>query len=368
MHIMTLRDAGLTAWTGMADALAHRLNPARGLTENGRRFAAMSLLAMGRELLESAGVDVRGLSRLELSARLLHTRTLGTGDFPSLLAHVASKRLRDAYESTPRTFLEWAREAPPATDFKPINVVTMSGAPELLQVNEHGEFTYGSVTSAGVSYELLTFGRIVGLTRQALINDDLRAFERLTAAFGAAAARLESAMVYAQLTSNPVMADDEQLFSEEHENVVADELDLTALGVARAAMRAKTGINGELLNIAPAYLIVPAALEHTAYQFTSANYVPVEPGAINEFRAGGRAALTPVVEPLLDAHSPTAWYVLAAPNACDTVEFCRLAGAEEPVVEQKVDFTTDGVQFRVRHDFAAKTIDWRGAYCGGIAD
>lgn len=368
MLIHTITDEGITAWRGMVEALTHRVNPAARLTENGQRFAAMSLLGMGRELLERAGVPVRGLARMELAGKLLQTRTLGTGDFPSLLSHVASKRLRDGYAAAPRTFLGWAREAPAATDFRPIKVVTMSGAPELLQVAEHGEFTYGTVTATGEDYQLLTFGRIVPLTRQALVNDDLRGFDRLAVAFGDAAARLENAMVYAQLTGNPQMADGELLFSGAHENVGAAALDAAALAAARTAIRVQAGISGEPLALAPRFLVVPAALEQVAYQLTSPAYVPATAGAINEFRAGGRSALEPVIEPLLDAHDPAGWYALAAPGACDTVEYVRLEGGEVPVIETKVDFSSDGMLFRVRHDFAAKAVDWRGAYRGGIDD
>jgi hypothetical protein len=127
-------------------------------------------------------------------------------------------------------------------------------------------------------------------------------------------------------------------------------------------MRKMKGAQNEELNLAPAYLVVPAALEQTAYNLTSANFVPATATTQNEFRAGGRTAVEPVVEPILDATSATAWYAVASSGAVDTVEYCYLDGAEGPVVETKPGWEVDGVEMKCRLDFAAKAIDNKGLH------
>jgi hypothetical protein len=107
---------------------------------------------------------------------------------------------------------------------------------------------------------------------------------------------------------------------------------------------------------------VPAALEQTAYQLTSANYVPTTQAGVSEFRAGGKTALDPVVEPILDANSATAWYLAANNSQVDTVEFCYLDGAEGPQMESNVDFDVMGKSIRCSLDFGAKALDYRGLY------
>ena len=87
------------------------------------------------------------------------------------------------------------------------------GYAQLLQTNEHGEFKYGTMRDGAETYQVITYGRIVPLSRQAIVNDDMRAFDRLTTAFGFSARRLENRLVYAQLTSNPTMADGGALFN-----------------------------------------------------------------------------------------------------------------------------------------------------------
>jgi hypothetical protein len=366
-RVRTVSDETQTRLAGLEEAFEHRVNPKATLTDNGRQYRGMTLLEMGREHLERCGINTRGMARMQLASQILQHRSggsLSTSDFASLLANVANKRLRQSYEENMPSYRRWARQAPDAPDFKAMTVVNLAGAPDLLQVNEHGEFKYGAMTDGKETYSLITYGRIVSLTRQALINDDLRGFDRLVGAFGNSAARLENRTVYSILTANAALGDGTALFAAGHSNLAGAgaAISVASLGVGRAAMRLQKGLQAEELNLAPAYLIVPATQEALAYQFTSSNFTPTQPSQVNEFRAGGRTALEPIVEAILDANSTLAWY-LAADNAqVDTVEFCHLEGASGPVVESDVGFEVDGINYKARLDFAAKAIDYRGLY------
>lgn len=355
---------------GIAEALLHRLDPSAPLSGNGRRFRGMTLLEMGRTHMAARGFNCDGMGRVELAGALLTHRSggpMGTSDFSNLLANVAKKRLRAAYAENPGTYRRWARRAPDLPDFKPASVVQLSAMPDLLQVNEAGEFTYGSMSDGASSYSLITYGRIVGFTRQAMVNDDLRAFDRMVAGFGAAAMRLENRLVYAQITGNPAMSDGVALFHASHGNLgtgAGSALQTSALTAGRTAMRTQKGLAAEELNIVPATLIVPAALEQTAYQLTSPAMQATTPDKINEFRQGGRTSVEPVIEPILDANSATAWYFAGANSQVDTVEYCWLEGADGPTIESQIDFASDGLQLKARLDFACKALDFRGLYKG----
>jgi hypothetical protein len=201
----------------------------------------------------------------------------------------------------------------------------------------------------------MTYGKIVALTRQAIVNDDLRAFDRLVTAFGYAARRKENQLVYAQRQAAGN-------YTAPRNNLGDDALSYEALSAMRAAMRKQTGLAGEKLNLAAAYLIVPPSLEGLAYQLTSPNYVAATQLTTSEFRSGGRTALEPVVEAVLEDTSATAWYAVASSGMVDTVEYCYLDGAEGPVTESKTGWEIDGMEMKVRLDFAAKAIDYRGMY------
>ncbi len=69
-----------------------------------------------------------------------------------------------------------------------------------------------------------------------------------------------------------------------------------------------------------------------------------------------------LVEPRLDAASEAEWYGAADPNRIDTIEYCYLEGEEGAYLETRAGFNSDGVEMKVRLDFGAGLIDYRGLY------
>ena len=72
------------------------------------------------------------------------------------------------------------------------------------------------------------------------------------------------------------------------------------------------------------------------------------------------AQLSLVVEPRLV--STTRWYLVGSPSEIDGLEFAYLAGAPGPQIETHAGFEIDGVSVKVRLDFGAGFVDWRGWY------
>lgn len=363
-QIRTVGDEHETRLRGIENALMHRANPGNKLDDNGRQFRGMTMLEMAREVVEGLGRSTRGMSKMELAAAAIQMRSgyMGTGDFVNLLGGVGQRILRAAYDQAPTTFQLWARRASNLQDFRIRNVIGVSGDTELKKLNEHGEYTYGSLSEDGTGYKAMSYGRSLAITRQMLVNDDLDAFARVGSRFADSARRLENRLVYQQILGNPAMSDGKALFHASHNNLGAAALDLDGLAAGRTLMRKQkngTGQDAEQLNIAPAYLLVPSDLETKAYQFTSSNYTPTEAGQVNEFRAGGRTALEPIVEPLLDS-DPTAFYLLANSGQIDTVEYAYVDGYEGLRVETFASEDVDGIKLRATLDFAAKAVDWRG--------
>jgi hypothetical protein len=352
------RDERVTRRDAVANALLHRYSPTLfPLEDAARQYRGMSLLELARESLANAGVNTRGLSRDEVATRSLHS----TSDFPEILSAVTNKTLRQAYETYPRTFMLFCRQVL-ATDFKAMNRVQLGEAPQLLEVGESGEFKRGTLGESKESYKVKTYGRVVAITRQTLINDDLDAFTRIPAMYGNSIAQLESDVVWGIITSNPAMADGNALFHTTHKNLAGTgtALAVDAVGAARAAMALQTGFDKKtVLNIRPAFLIVPAALELKAEQLVAQNLVPADSTKVvpQSIRT-----LSPISEPRLDAASPTAWYLAASPNQIDTIEYAYLEGQQGAYIETRNGFDVDGVEIKCRLDFGAKAIDWRGLY------
>jgi len=165
-------------------------------------------------------------------------------------------------------------------------------------------------------------------------------------------------LVYGLLLDNAAMADGVALFHATHGNLpAATTIDAANLGIARALMRKQKGLQLEELNLAPAFLLVGPDKEQLAYQFTSSQFVPATPSAVNEFRAGGRTALEPIVDAVITGNK---WFLAASNQQVDTVEYCYLDGSEGVYLESQMGFKVDGIELKARLDFATKAIDHRG--------
>jgi phage major head subunit gpT-like protein len=338
------------------------------LNDGGREFAGMTLLEMGREVMTRTGSKIVGADRMELAALALGMRVerfsgpgyAGTTDFPYVLANVMNKSLRAAYEAYPQTWKPIAMGTT-VTDFKAKYVNQLSESPTPVEVPASGEFKYVKLTDKRESYAIKTYGNIIALNRQAIINDDLSAFNRIPSLQGRACAMMESDIVWALITSNPTMgADSTALFHANHGNLAASGtvINQTSMGAMRAAMRVQKNVQSiEYLNVEPRYIAVPAAIETVALQQTSQQFVPQQGSNVNTFKN-----LNVIVEPRLDANSATAWYGFADPSQVAIIEYAYLAGQEGIYTEMRVGFDVDGVEMKVREDFGAQILDWRGCY------
>jgi hypothetical protein len=354
------RDQADTRFAAVTAAMLHRHNPAQyKLDDASRQYRSMSLMEIAVEMLSSQGKNVRGLPKMEIAQ--LAFAGAGTTDYPSILANVANKTLRSAYQAAPQTFKPFCRMSS-AADFKPVNRTQLGDAPTLELVDESGEFKYGFIPDGKETYALGTYGKIIAVSRQAIINDDLNAFTRIPELQGRAAARLESNLVWGIITGNPNMADGNALFSSPHANLAGagTMISVASLGAARAAMRQQTGLGStEILDLMPKFLIVPTALETIAQQYVNqTNVVYTKASDFNPF-AG---ALQVVAEPRLDTNSALSWYLACGPDQIDTIEYAYLTGQEGVYLETRLGFEVDGMELKARLDFAAKAIDFRGFY------
>jgi len=353
------RDETVTRRNAVAKAILHRFDP-RGNKIDGddpaRQYAGMTLREMARAMVEGAGIDTRDMTAHKVAqAALTHT----SSDFPLILENVVTKSLRDAYELAPRTFLPIARQAT-LPDYKEVSRAQLGEAPKLQKVLEGGEYTFGTVGEAAEKYKLIKYGKILSLTAESIINDDLDAFTRIPSMMGAAAGQLESEMFWAHFLANPTMQDGTALFHADHGNLAGSGavISIASIGAGRARMRLQKGLDGEhFINAQPSYILVPTALETTAEQFVATNVMPNKASEVNPF-----TSLQPIAEPRLDADSATAWYLVADParSGVETFEFAYLQGEEGPVIETQDGFDVDGMKIKVRHSFGVKALDWRG--------
>lgn len=322
-----------------------------------REFSGMSLMELSRDYLQRTGISTVGMGRLEIAGAALGLRygAVTTSDFANALSNAASKRLRDAYQSAPQTFGPIVSRGT-LPDFKDTNIIGLGDAPSLLLVRENAEFTYGVMADSGMSYKLSTYGRIIAITRQAIINDDKRLFSRIPTQFGYKARDLESDLVWGIVISNPIMSDGIALFHASHGNLAASggAINVANVAAGRLAMSQQKSAEGGFITVRPAYLVVGPAKETEAEQFLTA-VAATQTSNVNPFT--GKLQL--IVEPRITDNS---WHLIADPASIDTIEFSHLEGQEGVYIETQVGFDVDGVKTKARLDVGAAPIDFRGMY------
>ncbi len=359
----------------MESAILHRVAPTEfKLEAGGEAFMSMPLLEVARAAVEARGVRTAGMSKMQIAGEALAQRSMGgmhsTADFPAVLANVTNKVLRASYEAVPQTFRPLVRVTTVA-DFKEVSRVSIGEAPTFERVNEHGEFKRGTMGETAEKYAIATYGRVIGLTRTAIVNDDLSAFDRIPRSFGVQAAQLESDLVWSQIMANGAMSDGTALFHANHGNLLtAGAIGETTVAEARLLMSKQRSLapsiseEGVLLNLSPQYLIVPKALEVAALKFVTA----ITPAKTDDVVPQELRSLTVIAEPRLDvgiarhgiAGSATNYFFAAAPTYIDIIELAYLEGATGVYTETRMGFDIDGVEIKARLDVGAKVIDHRG--------
>lgn len=321
-----------------------------------REFRGMSMMEMARDYCQRTGIGVFGGNKLEIAGAALGLRygAHTTSDFANALSNAAGKRVRAAYDLAPQTFGPIVSRGT-LPDFKDTNIIGLGDAPSLLLVRENAEFTYGAMSDTGMSYRLQTYGRIIAITRQALINDDKRLFSRVPTQFGYKAKNLESDLVWGIIVSNPAMSDGFALFSNQHGNLgTGAAITIASVAAGRQAMAQQKSAEGGFITVRPAFLVVGPARETEAEQFLT-TVAAAQASNVNPFV--GKLQL--IVEPRITDNS---WFLIADPNAVDTIELSHLEGQEGVFIETQAGFDVDGIKTKARLDVGAATIDFRGFY------
>lgn len=333
-------------------------------SDQARPFMNLRTIDMARELLRGAGV--RSVDRMgpdSVLERAMQLRTGGlhtTSDFTQLLTGTGNRILADAYAAAESPLKTLARSTTLA-DFRAKSSLRISGMGRLPEVLEHGEIERKTRSETKESYRLRTFGSIFGITRNAIINDDLSAFEDWGRVSGRAVAETEAAELAALLLANSgngvTMDDGVPWHHSVHGNKAASggAIDTTTLSAARLAMRGQKDSDGVTpIAVTPRYLLVSPALE-TAAETMLATLASTTVAEVNPF--AGRLQL------LVDVHlSGNAWWIFASPDQLPTLEYAYLSSAPGPQLSTREGWDVLGVEMRCVFDFGCGVQGYAGSY------
>jgi len=315
--------------------------------------------------LSAAALTLSGRDRSEFgSDNEMIRAAFSTTSLPTILSNTVGRTLTQAYEETTSVWRSFCHVAD-AQDFKTQTGVRPGAIATLEELGAGGNIKHGTLTEEDTySWNVATYAKMLGITRQTVINDDLGFIAELAPMMGTAAGRTLNDLIWGVILGAQAAG----FFASGNGNLAttSSALAVATLGAAVAAMRSQRDSQGHDINIQPAVLVVTPVLELTARALLNSNDMLGTSGPNGNPVKGIVKEL--IIEPRLSNStrfsntSATQWYLFGAPATRPvTVGFLR--GATMPTVETAdSDFNTLGIQLRVFHDFGAALSDEKAAY------
>jgi hypothetical protein len=317
-----------------------------------------------------SGYSVRDNLRGVLAAAFGHgpgaiRAEFSTLSLPGILSNTANKFLLAGFNAVEAGWRLIAAVRN-VKDFKANTSYSLTGGLVYEKVGPTGELKHGVLGELQYINRAETYGKMLALTRQDIINDDLGALTELPRKLGRGAALKMNEVFWMTFMANS------SFFTVGNKNVVSGattNLGPTGLSAAQTAFKTLTDADGLPTGITPSILVVPVQLEIAANELMTSTVV----------NTGGSSTLAQVPNVnfwnqkfkvvtssyLSNANytgnSATAWYLLADPQDLPVIEMCFLNGRQTPIVETAdADFNTLGIQMRGYHDFGCALQEFRG--------
>lgn len=360
--VTVTRDEQETRRDGMRDAIAARLRIAGGErsfqpADHARAFMGLSLVEMAADVVGHRGHIRTPRHAVEVFERAFHA----TSDFPAIFGGAVNQILLARYTiATPTYRLFCARMN--AVDFKTMNVIRAGDFPTLQPIEQTGEIKAGTFGESKEAHRVRPYGVRFGLSREMIVNDQLGAIQQMLGSWVDRVLTWENGLAFEALVqaSNAgplLLTDNTRMFHTSHGNHVTSgtAINLTSVGLGRAAMMKKTSVDGLSLNITPTTLLTGPDRIQDAEQLVAA----INPALIANAQSEFIKRLGPAAD---NGIAGNHWYLFADPAVAPCFVYGNLEGFEAPRLSFNEPFTVQGLEAKAEHDFGVSGIDYRGGY------
>lgn len=353
-----------------ADVLAGAIFRMVGRAADGEKMLGAAAMNASETINASGGLLGICEAALRLEGREVpHGRdqmiraSLSTSSLPVGLGNVIEKSMAADLAMNPPTYSRIAKKVPVRTfhEHKSVRMVLQGG---LQEVPKDGELKHGTISETTHGVQAATYGKIIGLDRKAIINDDLGLFDSIPRLCG-----FEWQRKLGDLAWGVVKAAAGSFFSTGNKNLSeGTDTVLSGPGLTAAVrmLREQVDEDGRPLGLSPAVIAVPPALEATARTLLNSTEMAIfnDDGEARPTANPHKGIAELVIEPRLAAvhgGDDAAWYLFAAAYY-GAVQLALLNGRETPTVEmQAASFDTLGMQWRVFGDAGAAMGEPRAA-------
>jgi ATP-dependent protease ClpP protease subunit len=356
-------DAGEKFFACAVEAMTAHLRNRQPKAE-GAELYGMGLHGMIREHAARAGQrNVHRWGNDQLADYVLRPQAgqHTTSDFAGVLANSTNKTLRELYGSYPMTWAGWTDEIE-VDDFKTITAASIGQFPEPQVIAEGASVPAASIAEEWETYAVQERARLVTLSRRAIINDDLRAFQRVTQAAALGCYTALRRRVFGILTANGNLRDGTAIFAAGRANLGT----AGALGAAQirqlfqlhlqqtSPSRGPDAASAPLPPPNQVALLVPPEEAVTAAELTGPLIQPTAAGSAlpSEYRQ----MIEVIPEGFLNTGNGP--YYMARKDM-RAMEIAYLRGRRTPTVTSAETIEHTGVTFRVLFDFEAAVVNPR---------
>jgi hypothetical protein len=337
--------------------------------------AAYSLRHIGlRELVaECARIEGQHVPRVFGDGKETIRAGFSTVSLPGILESVMNRTMLAAYQEAAIAAFDLCAIGS-VSDFKEVSRYRLLGTGGFEQVAPDGELKHGRLSEQKFSNKADTYGQILMLTRQDIINDDLDAFLDITRQMGRSGAESIDDLFFTLLLANPG-----SFFGAGNGNLLAGAdtvFGSDALTRAKTLFRKQKAGPGtkkkdqKPINVRPEILAVPVELETEAELLMgsaqlmidasgSPTKIPVDNPHRNKYRV---VSVPHLSDSYYTGSSEKAWYLFANPKVVPAFELVFLNGRRTPVIE-RVEAPPNmlGMGFRGYIDVGIREQDPRGA-------
>lgn len=252
-------------------------------------------------------------------------------------------------------------------DFKTITQYKLSGTLKYEKVGPAGEIKHGTVAEGSYTVKADTYGRMMAITREHLVNDDMNALSSIPRELGYGANEAFNTVFWTEWLSG-----DGGFFANTSSGAMSAANALTALAAAEAAYFALTKPNGEPLGANPNVILMPNGTYRNALNAVASGVVvggSTTLPAVNSFQGAYDVVRSAYLSNTsYSGYSTVKWYLLTVRPGFAPIQTAFLYSQQAPMIEStSADFNTLGVQMRGVHDFGCNLMEARAAIQGSGA-
>ncbi len=294
-----------------------------------------------------------------------------TNSLANILENVLSKEALVSYRAEAIQALRIAKIGR-TRDFKQVSRLRLLGTGKFEKLGAGGTIPSGKLSDQKFSNQADTYGSLVFIDRQTMINDDLQMLKDAGMLLGQEGREVLNHLVFGLLLANTG-----NHFHANNSNVstgAGSALDVAGAGLQAATTvfrKQKAGPGSKAsdkrpINITPRILLVPPELEVTAQILVGSNNIEAGDSAranMNPWKGKYEVVSAPhLSDDSYTNYSAAAWYLLADPNVVPTIELLALNGRVEPNIERVSPPANQlGVGFRGYTDVGVGFMDPKGA-------